>query len=197
MIDQLKGVIISKKESYVVLDNNGIGFRVNMSKTSLDNLDIYNKEIILKIYLHVREDILDLYGFISETERFVFMDLIKVNGIGPKLGLTFLSGMTLNNIILAITNNDVSSLTTVPGVGLKTAKRIIIELKDKFEKMNISTTSIAVNKKTIFHNDAINALSNLGYKEPEIKLAMKKIGDKKYNFNSIQDLIKETLIYLK
>ena len=197
MIDQLKGFIIGKEDSYAILDNNGVGFKIYMSKNSLNNLDIKNKEVILKIHLHVKEDILDLYGFLSETERFVFLDLIKVNGIGPKLGLTFLSGMTLDNIIKAIISSDVSLLTTVPGVGLKTAKRIIIELKDKFEKTNTIVINSETDNETILHNDAMNALINLGYKEHEIKLAMGKLDYKKSDFSSIQDLIKETLKYLK
>ena len=197
MIDQLKGIIIGKVDSYAILDNNGVGFKIYMSKNSLNTLGINNKEVMLKIHLHVKEDILDLYGFLSETERSVFLDLIKVNGIGPKLGLTFLSGMTLDNIIKAIISSDVSLLTTVPGVGLKTAKRIIIELKDKFEKTNTLVINSETDNKIILHNDAMNALSNLGYKEPEIKLAMKKLDYKKSDFSSIQELIKEILKYLK
>ena len=134
MIDQINGIILNKKDSYVIVMVGGIGLKVNMSVYGLQTLPKQGDKVQISTYLHVREDILDLYGFSDVTERNTFHLLTSISGIGPKLALTILSGIEPRKLKDRVVNGDVAALTSVPGVGNKTAKRIIIELKEKFTK---------------------------------------------------------------
>ena len=138
MIDQITGKILSLNDSYLVIELGGFGVRVNVPKLSSKNLKI-NELLSLSTYLHVREDALDLYGFESESDRGLFLMLISISGIGPKLGLTIISGLAPEKLKMKIISGDVKALISIPGVGAKTAKRIIIELKDKFSKIDSDT----------------------------------------------------------
>lgn len=167
MIDQLKGKILKKYASYAVILVGGVGFKVNMSVNGLRSLPIDDKEIQILTHLHVREDILDLYGFLDLNEKNAFQLLTSITGIGPKLALTILSGIQSEKLKERVINGDVKALTSVPGVGLKTAKRIIIELKEKF--INSKVSSLGFNEfnkipSQIF-TDTVNALVALGYKK--------------------------------
>ena len=131
MIYQIRGSLISKHKDFVVLEVGGIGLKISSTHNTIS--EIKNKdEILLYTYLHVREDALDLYGFHSLVEKEVFLLLIGISGIGPKLANTILSGILPNELKEKIISGDINALTSVQGVGSKTAKRIIVELKDKF-----------------------------------------------------------------
>ena len=194
MIDRLTGKLVLSNNSYLVIEVGGLGIKVNIPKTFSKNFKM-NTVMSCSTYLHVREDALDLYGFENESDRSLFLMLISISGIGPKLGLTIISGLTPEKLKMKIISGDVKALTTIPGVGLKTAKRIIIELKDKFSKIDSETLGFEdeIDSKTF--KDVISALDGLGYKEKESKKALKQLGlDKSDDSNhTIENLIREVL----
>ena len=194
MIDQLTGKLLSTSDSYIVIDIGGLGIKVNISKISSKNFKI-NEVMSFSTYLHVREDALDLYGFENESDRSLFLMLISISGIGPKLGLTIISGLAPDKLKMKIISGDVKALTSIPGVGTKTAKRIIIELKDKFSKIDSDTLGFEDEIDSKIFKDVISALDGLGYKEKESKRALKELGiDKSENSNqTIENLIRKAL----
>ena len=170
MIERVKGLIETKGSNSVVLVVNGIGLKINMSVTAIESLPAIGKEIQILTFLNVREDLLELYGFGNRFERKTFLLLISISGIGPKLALTILSGISTDNFKKSIIAGDVPSLTRIPGVGSKTAKRIIIELKEKFIDTDRDQLGIAKEKQiSSLFSDVINALVALGYKEHHAK----------------------------
>ena len=194
MIDQLKGKLISHNDSYLVIEVGGLGIKVNIPKTFSKNFKM-NEVMSFSTYLHVREDALDLYGFENESDRSLFLMLISISGIGPKLGLTIISGLAPEKLKIKIISGDVKALTSIPGVGAKTAKRIIIELKDKFSNIDSETLGFEDEIDSKIYKDVISALDGLGYKEKESKKALKQLGlDKSESSNhTIENLIREVL----
>ena len=155
MIYQVKGRLISKDMDFVVLEVGGIGLKILSTQNTIRTIN-REGEVLLYTYLHVREDALDLYGFHSLLEKEVFLLLIGISGIGPKLANTILSGILPDELKEKIISGDINALTSVPGVGSKTAKRIIVELKDKFTKIDGRDHSIkAYLKKLRRHNENI------------------------------------------
>ena len=124
MIENIKGIVEKKTPAYVVMNANGIGIKISMSINGLEAVPPKGNDAVILTYLHVREDMLDLYGFSTERERHTFMQLINISGIGPKLALTILSGINPDKLKDRVVAGDVASLTSVPGVGAKTAKQI-------------------------------------------------------------------------
>ncbi len=170
MIERVRGLIEKKDSNSAIVVVNGIGLKINMSINALESLPSIGKEIQVLTFLNVREDILELYGFANRIERETFLLLISINGIGPKLALTILSGVNTDNLKKSIIAGDVPSLTRIPGVGAKTAKRIIIELKEKFMAIDIDQLGIAEEKPiSSLFRDVINALLALGYRESHAK----------------------------
>ena len=170
MIERVKGLIEKKGSNSVVLVVNGIGLKISMSVNAIESLPAIGKEIQILTFLNVREDLLELYGFGNSLERQTFLLLISISGIGPKLALTILSGISTDNLKNSIIAGDVPSLTRIPGVGSKTAKRIIIELKEKFITIDRDQLGIAEEKQiSSLFSDVINALVALGYKENHAK----------------------------
>jgi len=191
MIDQLTGKILSSNDSYLVIEVGGVGFKVNIPKTPSENLKI-NELISFSTYLHVREDALDLYGFENESDRSLFLMLISISGIGPKLGLTIISGLAPEKLKMKIISGDVKALTSIPGVGAKTAKRIIIELKDKFSKIDSENLGFEDETDSKIFKDVISALDGLGYNEKESKKALKQL-DLDNSNQTIENLIRKVL----
>ena len=191
MIDQISGKIISINDNYVVLAVGGIGIKVNISATFASKL--VNKNLItLVTYLNVREDALDLYGFKNESERNLFLMLISISGIGPKLAVSILSGVELEELKSKILSGDIKSLTSIPGVGAKTAKRIIIELKDKLSKTITTELGFEDNFGSKISRDVLSALVGLGYSESIAMEVIKRINPANSD-KSIEILIKEAL----
>ncbi len=188
MIASLKGVIISKKPDGIIVEVGGIGYHVSIPLCSLGDIPENGGDIFLHTYTHVREDALQLNGFLSDEERKVFVSLLGINGIGPKLGLAILSGMSVKKFMEAVVNEDISSLLTIPGLGKKTASRLILELREKLPKV------FAHSKEGSAGSEAVSALINLGYKkslsEKAVETAVKNGAD------SIENIIKEALKYL-
>ena len=191
MIDQISGKIISINDNYVVLAVGGLGIKVNISATFASKL--VNEDLITLItYLNVREDALDLYGFKNDSERNLFLMLISISGIGPKLAVSILSGVELDELKLNILSGDIKSLTSIPGVGAKTAKRIIIELKDKLSKTTTTELGFEDDYSSNISKDVLSALVGLGYSESMATEVIKRINPAKSD-KSIQSLIKESL----
>ena len=197
MIDQIKGYVEHKKATSIVLFINDFGLKILMSKISIDLLPLKKEKTRILTYLHVREDILDLYGFHSDLERDTFMLLISISGIGPKLALTILSGIEPSRLSSHIIDGNIKALTAISGVGGKTAKRIIIELKDKFIKVDNDSLGIEEgSEKSKLFEDTFNALMTLGYKSSHAKEACLKL-EKEGELNGpVEIVIKKALTLL-
>ncbi|MFA5340735.1 MAG: Holliday junction branch migration protein RuvA [Clostridia bacterium] len=190
MYEYIKGEVIAKKHDYVVLDNSGIGYKIFTSINTMSRLKL-NDPSLLHTYLHVREDAMILYGFASEEELFLFNMLISISGIGPKAALSILSVLSYQEVATAVVCEDSASLSKAPGIGKKTAMRIILELKDKLKGLEIEDKEvkeqIEVSDK---YTEAVNALLVLGYNTKYARQSLNKI----YNENdSLQDIIKKAL----
>ena len=191
MIDQISGKIISINDNYVVLAVGGLGIKVNISAAFASKL-VDEDLITLVTYLNVREDALDLYGFKNESERNLFLMLVSISGIGPKLAVSILSGVELEELKSNIISGDIKSLTSIPGVGAKTAKRIIIELKDKLSKTTTTELGFEDNFSSKISKDILSALLGLGYSESMATDAIKRMNPASPD-KSIESLIKEAL----
>lgn len=167
MIGRLQGIILEKLPPSVLIDVQGVGYELEASMSTFYQLPECGESIILHTHLVVREDAQLLYGFYSLTERQMFRNLIKISGVGPKLALTILSGMSAEDFSRCIMEADSKALTRLPGVGKKTAERLVIELKDRLEKDDTATLPGAprsMEKAASPVNDAVSALISLGYK---------------------------------
>ena len=191
MIYQITGKIILKEKDFIVLDLNGFGFKIISSTNTINRLNL-NTTATLMTYLHVREDILDLYGFHSNIEKQIFLLLIGINGIGPKLAISIISNIDPEIFKKNIINSDIEALVTIPGIGTKTAKRIIIELKDKFMN-NDEFSVLSANNHSILYADSLKGLLSLGYKTREVNSVLNNLL-KTNDFNGdIEKIIKEAL----
>lgn len=185
MIDNIIGKIKHKGENFVVITNNGIGFRIYTSEYSLSQLSIgENAELYTELV--VREDDMSLYGFVTDTERSVYNLLTTVSRIGPRVAIGILSGLSMESIISAIKNSDVTTMTKAPGVGKKTAERIILELKDKVDEIDIEHVDISVSP----IHEAQSALEHLGYSSFEVLDLLKENYEEGMD---VEELIRLTL----
>ena len=193
MIYQVSGNLIAKHKDFVVIEVSGIGFKITSTTNTINTIKLEQK-ILLHTYLHVREDALDLYGFHSTLEREVFLLLIGISGIGPKLAITILSGILPDELKDKIISGDIGSLTSIPGVGAKTAKRIIVELKDKFTKIEEGSLGFSDKLNSKLYDDALNALLSLGYSSQQSKQVLDHIANgKDDNKQNIETIIKTAL----
>jgi Holliday junction DNA helicase RuvA len=190
MIGYLKGKILSKKPTKLLLDVNGVGYLVNISVNTFEKI-AEMEEVSLYTYLAVRESALDLFGFYSMAEKEMFEVLIGVNGIGPKSAQGILSGIQITDLKEAIRMGNISRLVTIPGIGKKTAERMMIELRDKVDSVAESEDNI-IRGYTSVRGDAIAALVNLGYNQKIAERIVNAIVDKNPAI-SIEDLIKNSL----
>ncbi len=193
MFEFLIGDIVNINEDYIVLQNNGIGYKVFTSSNSIMNIQVGKKDQMLFTQLHVREDGLFLFGFTTEEEMEMFRMLLLVSKIGPKIGIGVLSCLTPVQIKVAILNRDIDILCKAPGIGKKTAERIILELKDRIN-INIpideNAVDLGVNND---YNESIQAIMTLGYTRFEIEKSMRSIN---WSNMSIEDIIREVLVKL-
>ena len=190
MIAHLSGTLLSKQANLVILDVAGVGYEVTIPLSTFYDLEDLGSPVQLRIYTHVREDALQLYGFKTARERELFMRLISVSGIGPKLGITLLSGMSADEMIASIRTNNLARLTLIPGVGRKTAERLVVELREKVaalsspeleEELGAKPEVREVRTEEGVRADALSALLNLGYQragaEKAIDSALGEGGD--------------------
>ena len=193
MIYQVRGRLIYKNTDFIVLEVGGVGLKISSTYNTIKRIN-EESEILLYTYLHVREDALDLYGFHSLLEKEVFLLLIGISGIGPKLANTILSGILPSDLKEKIISGDINALTSVPGVGSKTAKRIIVELKDKFTKIEDGSIGFSEKMDHKLYSDALNALSSLGYNSKQSKQTLDQLFNSKgQNKDNIEVIIKAAL----
>jgi Holliday junction DNA helicase RuvA len=189
MIAHLSGILLSKQATSVIVDVAGVGYEVTIPVSTFYDLEDVGKNVQLRVYTHVREDALQLYGFKTARERELFLKIISVSGIGPKLGITLLSGMSADELIASIRTNNLARLTLIPGVGRKTAERLIMELREKVAELSSAQLEEELGAKPdvteatedVVRGDALSALLNLGYQrsgaEKAIDAALNEGGD--------------------
>lgn len=190
MFDFIIGDIVSIDDEYIVIQNNGIGYRVFTSINTKMNLQVGKKNQMLYTEFHVREDGIFLYGFVTKKELEMFNSLLRVSKIGPKTALGILSTLSPNKILIAIINKDLDILCQAPGIGKKTAERIVFELKDKIDA-NIDLEDIAqIESNPKSYDEALNGLMSLGYSRYEVDKVIRKMN---YNNMDVEDIIREGL----
>jgi Holliday junction DNA helicase RuvA len=184
MIAHLRGRLIAKHPNQAIVEAGGVGYDVTISVPTFSDLPAVGSEVALHVHTHVREDALALFGFLRAEEKQLFERLIGVSGIGPKLAITILSGMEASAMVGAIRGNDVARLTRIPGIGKKTAERMVLELRDKLAAFAEAPAAVPAGGTD---EDVISALLNLGYQRPaaERALAAVKNGAKSDNFDAL------------
>jgi Holliday junction DNA helicase RuvA len=163
MIGQLRGRLTDKRPNQVLVDVGGVGYLVQVPLSTYAALGELHTEVTLLIHTHVREDALSLYGFLSSREKHFFEMLLSASGVGPSLALKILSGMSVEELVPAIRGGDLARLTKIPGVGRKTAERIVVELKDKLDAVTVEVERPAASSPAGIDADVVSALVNLGY----------------------------------
>ncbi|MDM7857289.1 Holliday junction branch migration protein RuvA [Thiopseudomonas acetoxidans] len=182
MIGYLRGVLLDKQPPFITLDVNGVGYELEVPMSTLFQLPEQGKELELHTHLVVREDAQLLFGFYSKRDRLMFRELIRLNGVGPKLALALMSGMSANELIACVHAEDTARLMKVPGVGKKTAERLLVELKGRFKDWDSGATAISlpgqganVANSSSAEQDALSALISLGYKPAEASRSIRAI----------------------
>ena len=195
MIAYLQGTIVKKKPTDLVIDVNGVGYAVSIPLSTFEKLENSTGTVKIFTYLHVREDIMQLYGFATEAEREIFRMLISVSGIGPKMAQGILSGLSINEFKQAILGGNIPALTSISGVGKKTAERLVIELRDKLGKTELhEIPNIPTSKLLKSRAEAVVALLALGYSRPDAERAVRAVANETDGKElSIEELIKQAL----
>jgi Holliday junction DNA helicase RuvA len=187
MIGRLTGILLEKNPPQILLDVQGVAYELDVPMSTFYNLPVLHEKVVLHTQLIVREDAHLLYGFISNEERIAFRQLLKISGVGPKLALSVLSGLSLGDLAAAVANKEAGRLTKIPGVGKKTAERLLLELQGKFVTTGAGASPSAVIASS--GNDIVNALLALGYSEKEAEWAEKQLPKD----SSVSDGIKQAL----
>lgn len=187
MIAQLSGTLLSKQATSVIVDVGGVGYDVAIPLSTFYDLGEIGEPVQLRVYTHVREDALQLYGFKTARERELFLQLISVNGVGPALAIKLLSGMNADEMIASIRTNNLVRLVAIPGVGRKTAERLVVDLRDKIAALSSpaleeefaakAAVKGAPTTTEAMRNDAMSALANLGYQKAAVEKAVKNAVD--------------------
>jgi Holliday junction DNA helicase RuvA len=187
MIAHLSGTLLSKQPNSVILDVAGVGYEVNIPVSTFYDLDEEGSSVKLRIYTHVREDTLQLFGFKTARERELFLKVISVSGIGPQLGIKLLSGMSADEMIASIRTNNLAKLTLIPGIGRKTAERLVMELRDRVATLSSTELEDELGARTesgesiptedSMRADVLSALLNLGYQRSAAEKAVSSAVD--------------------
>lgn len=201
MIAHLSGTLLSKQATSVIIDVSGVGYEVSIPLSTFYDLEETGAKVQLRIYTHVKEDALQLYGFKTARERELFINFISVSGIGPKLGIALLSGMSAEELIASIKTNNLARLTLIPGVGKKTAERLIVDLREKMaslsaaqmeEETGVRPETAELSSGDNVRSEALSGLMNLGYQraaaEKAIDSALSEGGDL-----SVESVLKRSL----
>jgi len=196
MIAHLSGKLLEKQANSVIVDVGGVGYEVTIPLSTFYEIGEPGTDIELRIYTHVREDAIQLFGFKTTRERDLYLKLISVQGIGSKSGVTMLSGMSADEIVSAIRSNDLGRLTAIPGVGRKTAERLVIELRDKVGDLAAAAAASSMASDELpadaVFDDALSALVNLGYQRAAAERALKKVTQEGADM-SVQKLLRRSL----
>src|SRR5580704_15219197 len=178
MIAHLRGTLLEKHPNLVIVDTGGVGYEVTIPVSAYSSLPATGSEVALHIHMHVREDALSLFGFVSAADKALFEKLISVSGIGPKLAVTALSGLAASDLIAAIRNGAVDQLVKIPGVGKKTAERMVLELRDKLDAIGLPARALGVAASqsdfSAVEEDTISALMNFGSARAAAEAAVTK-----------------------
>ena len=191
MINYLRGVLQYKSPTFIIVETGGIGYRINLPLSSYELLPPEGNEIMINTYLHWREDNVALYGFLSEEERDFFLLLISISNIGPKSALRMLSSISPSEFKKAIKRGDLNSLIDIPGIGKKTAQRLILELRERI----VEEETIEVGNEELV-KDALSALFSLGYTRKEARKAVKEALNSHEEKMDLAGLVKEALKYV-
>jgi len=191
MIGQLRGSLADKRPNQVLVDVGGVGYLVAVPLSTYAALGDLHTEVTLLIHTHVREDALSLYGFLTSREKHFFELLLSASGVGPSLALKILSGMNVDELVPAIRTGDVARLTRIPGVGRKTAERMVVELKDKLEAVAVEEKPAAASPAGI-EADVLSALMNLGYDGRAAESAVRE-AKREAGANNFEKLLKASL----
>jgi len=197
MIAYLSGKLLEKQANTAIVDVGGVGYEVSIPLTTFYELGEVGSDVSLRIYTHVREDAIQLFGFKTLRERDLYLRLISVQGIGPKSGVAMLSGMSADEIITAIRSNNLVRLTSIPGVGQKTAERLVIELRDKVGELSVDGSALDATSKSALpadsvFEDALSALINLGYQKNAAEKALNQAAGEGTEI-SVQKLLRRAL----
>ena len=195
MIGLLRGRLLEKRPNQIILDVGGVGYLVAVPLSTFAALGELHGEVTLLIHTHVREDALSLYGFLSQREKHLFELLLGASGVGPTLALKILSGMNVEELVPAIRTGDLARLTKIPGVGRKTAERMVVELKDKLEAVAIEAEKPAPASPAGVESDVKSALVNLGYDEQTADAAVAE-AKREAGATNFEKLLREALLTL-
>jgi Holliday junction DNA helicase RuvA len=195
MIAFLEGRLLSKSPEWIIVSVQGIGYQVAVPLSSFYDLPDQDQMVRLHIYTHVREDALQLFGFLTPREKEIFLLLIGVSGIGPKVGLNILSGISPQELTQALLSEDSQRIQRIPGVGKKTAERIVLELKDKIKKLSPEATPALIREtgEKKLWEDALSALVNLGYPKALAEKTLGQIQNETEEVISLEDLLRRAL----
>lgn len=196
MIGSLNGILTGKFPTRILVEVGGVGYDLAIPVSTYDRLPELNESVRLLTYLHVREDALLLFGFASADERDVFLHLLSVSGVGPRTALTVLSGMSVSALRQAMRQQDISLLTTVPGIGKKTAERILLELKEKIAEPLEPALAALGAASTQKSGDAVAALVSLGYRRAEAAQAIRKATASGKDM-TIEEVVREGLKHVR
>jgi len=163
MIAHLRGKLIAKHPNQAIVETAGVGYDVTITVPTFSELGGIGADVALHVHTHVREDAISLFGFVRPEEKQLFEKLLSVSGIGPKLAITILSGMAAADMVSAIRGNDIAKLTKIPGIGKKTAERMVLELRDKLKDFGLVSSAPPASP---MEEDVLSALTNLGYQRP-------------------------------
>ena len=191
MIAHLRGRLLAKHPNQAIVETGGVGYDVTISVPTFSDLPAIGGEVTLHIHTHVREDLIALYGFLRPAEKRLFEKLITVSGIGPKLAITILSGMAVDEMVNAIRGNDVARLTRIPGIGKKTAERMVLELRDKLPTEGVAESAVMPTMSAV-EEDVLSALMNLGYQRAAAERALASV-EKNGKANSFEVMFRQTL----
>lgn len=192
MIALLRGRLVRKAPQELVLDVGGVGYRVAIPLSTFYRVGDLGGEVLLLTHTHVREDTLALFGFLTAAEQALFERLIAVSGVGPRLAVAILSGIEAPELVAALKSSDVARLTRIPGVGKKTAERLVLELKDKVEGLQAAPTDAAAQAPHLSaHEDLVSALVHLGYSRPEAERGVQRAV--KEGEGRFEDLLRRSL----
>lgn len=195
LIESISGILVAKNPTLAQVQIGGITYNLSISISTFEKLPDLDQPVNLLTHLHVKEDILNLFGFESASERALFLNLNTISGIGPKSAMSILSGTTPSDFRKKIINSDVKSLTSIPGIGAKTAKRIIVELKEKFSMADDIDEDLGFSDQSdsLVIKDAKNALKSLGYKTSQISKAFSDINKEGKSIDKLENVIREAL----
>jgi len=196
VIAHVAGIVAEKRDGEVIVDVSGVGYRVHVSQSCLAAVPARGEKVLLRTYTHVREDALDLYGFVSEEEEAVFRELIGVKAVGPRAAQNILSGIEARDLAVAVASGDVLRLTKVPGIGKKTAERLVVELREKLVALARSAAQRPGPARAPLLEQLEHALLGLGYRPQQASQAVEAVADRSEG-RALDELLREALKLLR